>query len=189
MKEKEHKIDKLFKEKLSNMEIPLEEDYWPLIEKNINPSSSFYRFGWKHFNIYSSSFILLLALIGALFLIDKPEKKETEKTTTPFIENNGLPKDKDSSDTEKSSLPNENNSFFKLNKQNKKNLPVGPSPEAVNDSVTLPEKENIITPPVIIEPSETNTQKLQPKKKAIYVVQQDTIIEKDTVKVRRKKRK
>jgi hypothetical protein len=186
LEHKEHKIDKLFKEKLSNTEIPLKEDYWPLIEKNI-ASHSFYRFGWKHINIYNSSFLLLLVLLGSIILFNRPEKPEIKKTESQIIKkdtlnnSNNIPFPVESTTKTKKNNPSTNN------KENASTLIETPQ-ESVKDSVGL-RIEDATTKPVNTEPEKINSQDHQAKKRIIYVVQQDTIIEKDTIKVRRKRKK
>lgn len=187
MEKQGHKLDNLFKEKLSDMEIPLEDDYWPFIEKSLDaPISSFYKFGWKHFNIYQLSISLLL-LFGTVYLLNKPKEKEIVPSNTTIEK-----------------LPIGNNSDNSDTPQPKVIMPAQKQKSAINkDSIAEPielklesdaensTKNSNVTEEIVLptpEPTKPVVEEKPKQKRIIYVIQQDTIIEKDTVKVRRKRK-
>ena len=174
------------------MEIPLEEDYWPLIEKDLNnPPTSFFRFGWKHFNIYNLSSALLILLLGCFYFLRSDEKPQKEKISAPannIIQGDSQVIYKEPSTNKKE--PAKNNVITKNKKTNRAEFSSDITIEKDSVIVNTPKEEatnpssNPESPKVPVE------EKVKPKsKRIIYVVQQDTIVEKDTVKVRRKRKK
>ena len=191
MKNESHKLDDLFKEKLSDMEIPLEEDYWPYIEQKVSVQpSSFYKFSWKHINIYNSSVLLLL--IGAVCFFNIPKEQKTENNSSPA--NTGITTDKKDSAVTKDLL---NKKAAPINTvpeiENRKTAPITPSSSGeelqIRDSIVPISKQEVIIPSSNQEPTKAIPEEKVKPKKIIYVVQQDTIVEKDTVKVRRRRKK
>jgi hypothetical protein len=180
------KLDNLFKEKLTDMEIPLEEDYWSGIEKGLD-KLPFYKFGWKHLNIYNISTVLLALLISFLLFFNQEEKKDQPAPSNiiPGIEkeiNDSLPTEVPAK-TKDAPVNNNPGSI-----QNKNNESQKDTARAI-EPVAAPVQENMPLPADTEKAVPVIEEKPKPKpKRIIYVVQQDTIVEKDTVKVRRKKK-
>ena len=187
MENQGHKLDNLFKEKLSDMEIPLEEDYWPLIEKSLDaPVTSFYKFGWKHFNIYQLSISILL-LFGTVYLLNKP-KEQVAVPINPTIEQlpTGNAIDSASTFQPKVITPVKKQNSAINNNSVSKPVEIRQEADAENSTENSILKEEIVIPTP--EPARSVVEEKPKAKRIIYVIQQDTIIEKDTVKVRRKRK-
>ncbi|HVD96678.1 MAG TPA: hypothetical protein VNB90_00650 [Cytophagaceae bacterium] len=184
MDNKVNKLDQLFREKLQHHELAPEEDYWPYLEQELS-KPSFYKFGWKHINIYNTSLAVLLLLIPLFYFLSKPEeKKQTPPTPTVDSISTGAP-EKIISPSSSFSSPTE------VKKKTQKKITVektfAEQEIIVQDSTPaeIPVEKIIAPEPAPIQVEE----KPKPRqKKIIYVVQQDTIVEKDTVKVRRKRK-
>jgi hypothetical protein len=187
-KNRANKLDQLFQEKLQEHEISPEEDYWPYLEKNLS-KISFYKFGWKHINIYNLSLGVLLLAIPVIYALFQSNKKTTDPSYPPqeiidSVKKSEAPK-KDPVSVEAAIQP--------IPKKQIKAKLLKPDRIATNSEVktkdslptTVPTED---TTPTLPEPFKTIEKKQKPKK-IIYVVQQDTIVEKDTVKVRRKRKK
>jgi len=174
------KLDNLFREKLTDMEIPLEEDYWPGIEKGLG-KLPFYKFGWKHLNIYNVSASLLALLITFTLLLNNNTGKGKSKFQRPVININTFQHSAKDLD-EKNEPTAQETKIIEVNQP--KSILKAPitmdtiAPPKIEAPVVLPEPEK----PIVEEKPK------QKQKKIIYVVQQDTIIQKDTIKVRRKRK-
>lgn len=181
-----NKLDHLFQEKLQDHEISPDEDIWPYLEKNLN-KTSFYKFGWRHINIYNISVGILLLLIPFLYFFLKTDRKDTIPAQ---------PK-QEISDSIKSSTSVQNKpepieaTAQPIQKKQKKQKTLKPD-SSNNPQAKTRDSLPAITPveevPVVAEPVKAEEKKTKPKK-IIYVVQQDTIVERDTIKVRRKRKK
>lgn len=190
-KHRANSLDDLFREQFHDHEIAPEEDYWPYLEKSLN-RLSFFRFGWKHINIYNVSIGLLAIAIPVLYFLwpqeetilpEEPRKPEEKETIFGV----------DSFQTKKKSISIEEaaaakKEFPKNTKKEFKEKTIDKG-ERQKDSIPVapPVLEEKITP-VQPEPVKIVEEEKPKKKKIIYVVQQDTIVEKDTVKVRRKRK-
>ncbi len=192
-KHKADKLDLFFQEKLQNHEISPEEDYWPYLEKGLD-KAAFYKFGWKHINIYNVSLGVLAILTALLFSLLKTPEQETQqpqgippanapilKDTISGHHNFVAPKEKTPVLIHEGTTGAKNNT-----KKNTSATTPSAKPTDSLPAVAIPKEELISAPPREEEIKKTE-EKPKPKK-IIYVVQQDTIIEKDTVKVRRKKK-
>ncbi len=190
MEKKDHKLDNLFREKLSDMEIPLEEDYWPFIEKNITtPTPSFYKYGWNHLNIYHLLIAGLVLLLGYLYFLNKSTESNSNTNSLPIIEKKSLLKTTDSTSTN-FKHNNDENTIGKKNrlKTAQKSLPNSTTTSELKDSLIEPIVEDNTFPVTNQEAAKVIIEEKPKPKRIIYVIQQDTIVEKDTVKVRRKRK-
>lgn len=179
-----NKLDKLFKEKLQHAEISPEDNYWPFIEQKIN-KPSFLKFGWRHINIYNLSISILLISFAVLLLTEtKPKENPTPIDT---IQN--------PSSMELKGNPTLGNPLNLKSENSKKKTStplktITPAEKTIVDSTPLTpstkvEEFTVTKDTVTIKPVE----KKKKPKEIIYIIQQDTIIEKDTVKVRRLRKK
>ncbi len=186
MTNREDKLDNLFREKFQDHEISPAEDYWPYLEKSLD-KISFYKFGWKHINIYTiSAGALLVALPLFYFLFPKQEENKIQPGQEIV----------DSIASPQSAIPDPEKPFTELpdKKAKGKKKPIleeaekNPTTKEPNtkDSLPLSSNEEKKEAPVP-EPIKATEEKPKPKK-IIYVIQQDTIVLKDTVKVRRKRK-
>ncbi len=187
-KHRADKLDQLFKENLQNHEISPEEDYWPYLEKSLD-KLSFYRFGWKHINIYNTSALVLL--IPALYFLFRTQEPtyvpaSPQQHTTDTILDTIAPKEDQTTSTDNIQTISKKKTEPVVVKEAKKTTPDSDKPN--QDSVPAVSREEVV-PIVLPEPVKPAEEKPKVKtKKIIYVVQQDTIVEKDTVKVRRKRK-
>ena len=173
------------------MEIPLEEDYWPLIEKSLSePPTSFYKYGWKHINIYNLSSALLILLLGSIYVFNTSKEQKSGEILVP-ASNNTIPQKTDGTSAETQINKSKTNTGSNHSKD-KKTILTEPFPskdKPLKDSSAIQMKDEVVNLVINPEPAKTiPVEKIKPKQ-IIYVVQQDTIIEKDTVKVRRKRKK
>lgn len=170
------------------MEISPLEDYWPNITKAlIQPKVSFHTFGWKHFNIYNISSALLL-LLGSLYYFKTATVQKVEDSGSPVVNETPISNSRDS--VSGKNLMEEHSATTQKASVNKKRTASEPSATTQSkDSVANQTKEEPLKPIVEPEPIKTITEEKPKPKRIIYVVQQDTIIKKDTVKVRRKRKK
>ncbi len=191
---KADKLDNLFREKLQDCEISPEENYWPYLEKSLD-KVSFFKFGWKHINIYNSSVGLLAILLPAIYFFNQPSENKSDKGTPLFSDTSSFTKkfaDSLSSTSVKPAKHQEEVVSETKKKKNKKEAKaeVSSFPELSNEVKDSNENKIKESPVVEMpEPIKIVEEKPKPKpKRIIYVVEQDTIIQKDTVKVRRKRK-
>ena len=81
-----NRLDNLFREQFHDHEIAPQEDYWPYLEKSLN-RMSFFRFGWRHINIYNVSIGLLAIAIPIIYFLWP--KEETIAPETPKLREKG----------------------------------------------------------------------------------------------------
>lgn len=183
-----NKLDKLFKEKLQHAEISPEDNYWPFIEQKIN-KPSFLKFGWRHINIYNLSVGLLLLLVSILYFFKSQPKENKLPTTSPIEET--------TSSFNQIEITKQDD-YIPVDRLNsKKEIKTNSTPTTLStikivDSTVLAPTNILEKPTPVIIPDSAVTKPVEKKKKPkeiIYIIQQDTIIEKDTVKVRRLRKK
>jgi cytoskeletal protein RodZ len=190
---KADKIDNLFREKLQDIEISPSENYWPYLEKSLN-KLSFFKFGWKHVNVYNASVGLLAVILPAIYFLNQPPENKSKKQI-PVFDSSSVSKEITNSLNSNSEKPEAKREKI-ISQTKKKTLrkaeasEVPSSPElnaVVKDSIENKRKESTVIE--MPEPVKIIEEKVKSKpKRIIYVVEQDTIIQKDTVKVRRKRR-
>jgi hypothetical protein len=195
-KQKADRLDNLFREKLQDFEISPAEDYWPYLDKSLD-KISFFKFGWKHLNIYNTSVGLLSVILPVVYFLNQAPENKSDKQIPVYADSISAPEKSEDTlilNSEESTVrkkeifsPIKRKGAEKEEYAERTSSPVLEA-ERNNDSTQNNKVEEL---PVIElpEPVKVVEEKAKPKpKRIIYVVEQDTIIQKDTVKVRRKRK-
>ncbi|HWZ22277.1 MAG TPA: hypothetical protein VNW06_06455 [Cytophagaceae bacterium] len=182
---KKYDLEELLRKKLGNLQEAPSEDYWHAIDKGIS-KARFYKFGWKHFNIYTTAIavgILVVSVALLLFSSSKKgsvpvnslERKNIEILNTPFHDTDKKPSLNDKQEV-KSKLRKD---FIKteINTQTSEKVSVMDTTHTV-PSTTEEKKASTFE----------TVKKVVPTRQ-YYIYQTDTIIEKDTVKVKKRRKK
>ncbi len=175
-------IDKLFQDHLHGFEKESPVDSWPTLKKEV-ARRNFFSFGWKHINIYQILFVLSAFLI-LFYLMTIPNSHGTLQKSTDNPAPTSIAKDSVESFaiTKNSTLKEENSSTTKI--KSRRNQKILIEKESVNDSLLLPP-----TPLVSDnEPSVVKNTEPKKEKKIITVIKRDTLIIKDTLKIKRRRK-
>jgi hypothetical protein len=191
---KADKLDNLFREKLQDCEISPEENYWPYLEKSLD-KLSFFKFGWEHINIYNTSVGLLAIILPTIYFFNQPSESKSDKTSPSFSDTSSVTNKSEESAHSTFVKPVVSNEEA-VSETKKKKTKKGDKPEIssfpeLNNEVKDSNENKIKETPVVEMPEPVKVVEEKPKtkpKRIIYVVEQDTIIQKDTVKVRRKRK-
>ncbi|MDB5271644.1 MAG: hypothetical protein JWO58_11 [Chitinophagaceae bacterium] len=141
----------------------------------------FYKFGWKHFNIYHTGMICLCFVFSFWTFIAHLNESDAPadlpaRPSTPYL----VPT------VEKSKAAQENTSRVKR-KRNQIEIPQEKSTPLLLDSSI---SKTVVLNPLIPEPQKTDSTiipKIAKPRKKVYVSRRDTIIQYDTTRVVKKK--
>lgn len=184
-------LDEILRAKMLGHEKKPSPEVWSMLAKDL-PRQNFLTFGWKHFNIFQVvASILVLLLIVFYFTRTTDAKSSDDKKTSPVTSDKKiLASDSILQNQDTRNITNESAKSSKRSSQHKtlKNVNLQTSDtissEKMNrDSVlTLPS-----TDPVGLDKPEVKKRE-EKIRKILTVDKTDTIIEKDTVAVRRKRK-
>ena len=179
---KKYDLEELLKKKLGNFQEEPSESYWDDIDKGLS-KARFYQFGWKHFNIYFLTIAVCTLLIGIVLLLfsfnsknnDPVQSSEKNKTE---IENK-LPVDIQ----DKKILPYNKHEMKPARRE--KTSVVNTDTAVKNYVADTISKPSAIVGNKNITPTEIK--KNESPAREYYIYETDTIIERDTVKVKKHK--
>jgi hypothetical protein len=199
-------LEKLFQDHLLGFEKEPSKEVWPLLAKDV-ARNNFLKFGWKHFNIYQTVVLTLILLLGIIYFTQKTEQtisSEQKKTSLPQtfpVTIDSLSKIEKGKKTDtKNTNQNEllkiesNNRPIKSTKDKSTFLKEQKSEvrkekgNLTDSSSVIYEPSNTEQPQEIINTETKKKEEIPKIKKIITVIRRDTILVKDTVSVKRKKK-
>jgi hypothetical protein len=189
----DEQLENIFRKSLLEYDKEPSENSWPILKKKVS-RNNFLKFGWKHFNIYQTAFFLSILILSFFyFTSSSPTTKNTEtKNTNPVnpgsTATDTLYKEEPIQPTLKKEIESKKNAPLIKNKYRKNTLPKSDSisvlPDPIESTIPLEKTSDLKENNTIIE---KKTDPPKPKK-VITLIKRDTLILKDTVNIRRKKK-